>query len=96
MSLVIVGAALTWWFLMGGKDFVWDMIKLVFGGDLAKSIIPEKEDDIESTTTDNNQQNERKIFRKSEPIVRKPLLQLESEERLPMNAYLGKRIQPRI
>jgi hypothetical protein len=98
MSLVIVGAALTWFFMMGGKDFLWDVVKLIFGGDLVKSVFPEKEQ-LEMEQTANKGPEERQngeIVRRSEPIVRKPMLQIEGEDRLPMNSFLGKRIQPRI
>src|SRR3982751_4687831 len=92
MSLVIVGAIGVWWFLMGGKDFIWDVIKLIFGGDLIKSVLPEKEQEENETLGQETQNNSNEILRRSEPIVRKPLLQLETEERVPMNAFLGKRI----
>jgi hypothetical protein len=98
MSLVIVGAAVVWFFAMGGKDFLWSIVKLIFGGGVDSLFNGgEKEDDNDETGQEQRQNNNNnEILRRSEPIVRKPLLQLESEERLPMNAYLGKRIQPRI
>ena len=96
MSLVIIGAVGAWLFLMGGKDFLWSIVKLIFGGDLVNSVIPEKEQlEMESAKGPEPQKGD-VIIRKSEPIVRKPMLQIEGEDRLPANAYLGKRIQPRI
>jgi hypothetical protein len=109
MSLVIVGAALTWFFLMGGKDFLWDLIKAAFGDELIKSVVPEEDqlkvDWVNKFPKEENR-NERLqeivANRKSEPIVKRSMLELENEERVPMNAFLGRvpslqrRIQPRI
>ena len=93
MTLVLAGAFITWFLFMGGKDFLWSMIKLILGEELPRKVVPEKEDIANEVL----QEKGAEIVRKSEPIRKnQSMIEMAREIRPPANALLAKRIQPRI